>query len=142
MRLDLVKSAKRHGRRRGAHDKKRDHHFEIVRRSESERICKYDPGSRSSCKLGRVGYMRLVASARRAYGRRKEKGESVRFLGSADDEGVSARLCGGLSFVATHAFPWCVRCVPGFGCGLARESVGGVGFEVVLVRFVCLSRER
>ena len=23
-------------------------------------------------------------------------------------------------------------CVPGFGCGLARESVGGVGFEVGL----------
>jgi hypothetical protein len=59
VRLDLVKGAKRHGRRRGAHDKKRDHHFEIVRRSESERICKYDPVSRSSCKLGRVGYMRL-----------------------------------------------------------------------------------
>ena len=33
-------------------------------------------------------------------------------------------------FVATRAF--------GFGCGLARESVGGVGFEV-FVRFVCLS---
>ena len=27
---------------------------------------------------------------------------------------------------------WCDACVPGFGCGLARESVGGVGFEVGL----------
>ena len=30
-------------------------------------------------------------------------------------------------------------CVPGFGCGLARESVGGVGFEV-LVSVSCVSR--
>ena len=27
---------------------------------------------------------------------------------------------------------WGDACVPGFGCGLARESVGGVGFEVGL----------
>ena len=27
---------------------------------------------------------------------------------------------------------WCDACVPGFGCGLARESVGGVGLGVGL----------
>jgi hypothetical protein len=32
---------------------------------------------------------------------------------------------------------WFVATRPGFGCGLARESVGGVGFQVV--RFVWVS---
>ena len=52
--------------------------------------------------------------------------------------------------VKRHRGEWVVSgpggdaCVPGFGCGLARESVGGVGFEVgiceVLVSVSCVSR--
>jgi len=42
---------------------------------------------------------------------------------SALDRGVSGVVC--------HVWRR-VHCVPGFGYGLARESVGGVGFEVGL----------
>ena len=45
---------------------------------------------------------------------------------------TTPRLIGSVGSRPVSGVVWGDACIPGFGCGLARESVGGVGFEVGL----------
>ena len=81
--------------------------------------CPHPPRGPLSCPLGRC---RLPGDAERA----------LAAPTSADRPGAVAITVTTAPRLRVSGVVWCDACVPGFGCGLARESVGGVGFEVGL----------